>query len=884
VQAEEARQSRGKLKIFFGAAPGVGKTYAMLEAARSRHAEGVDVVIGWVETHGRAETERLLEGLERLAPRELSYHGRSLLEFDLDRALERAPALLVVDELAHSNAPGSRHAKRWRDTVELLDAGIDVLTTVNVQHLESLNDVVASITGVVVRETVPDSVFDEAGEVELIDLPPDELLKRLREGKVYLAEMAASAAENFFRMGNLLALRELALRRTAERVDAQVVRYRGEHAIREPWPMAERVLVCLGPSPYAERLVRAARLLSTSLRASLLAVHVETPDRGRLPEADRRQLERAVALAERLGAETASLVGSDPAAEVLDFARRRNVTKIVIGKPPRRGWRTLWRESFVDRLIRTGSPIDVYVISTVEQSTPRLPRSPHPRWRWAGYAAAVFAVAAASLIAAVLRHLLIEPANQVMVFLLAVVLVATRYGQGPSVLASVLSVACFDFFFVPPHLSFAVADTQYLLTFATLLTVAVVLSRLTARVRTQAQRASERERHTAALYTMSRELVRAVGEQGVLRVAAQAVRDQLDSQVALFTVTAEGQVDLRVALEAPFTDSANERGVAQWVADHGRPAGLGTETLPGSQALYLPLLAARGAVGVLGVRPRATGEIAPLEQFHLLETFANQIAFALERVELASVAHEAHVQVEAERLRNVLLSSVSHDLRTPLAAIAGSAGALLKGEAGGGPMRTDLVRTIAEEAERLNRMIGNLLQVTRLESGAVKLERELQPIDEALGAALSRLEPLLADRDVKIDLPGSLPPVAIDGLLIEQVFGNLFENVAKHTPPGTPIEVSCRREDAWLVVEVADSGPGLAFGEEDRVFEKFYSHQTETSSAGSGLGLTICRGIIAAHGGTIWAANRPRGGVAFRFRLPLHEGAAAPGDVAPVEA
>ena len=870
VQAEETRRRRGKLKVFFGAAPGVGKTYAMLEVARSRRAEGADVVIGWVETHGRAETERLLEGLERLLPRELSYRGQRLFEFDLDAALERRPTLVVVDELAHTNAAGSRHTKRWRDIVELLDAGIDVFTTVNVQHLESLNDVVASITGVVMRETVPDSVFDEAEEVELIDLPPDELLKRLREGKVYHAEMAATAAENFFRMGNLLALRELALRRTAERVNAQVVRYRDEHAIREPWPTAERVLVCVGPSPYAERLVRAARLLAASLRASLTAVYVEKPSQERPQVADRQQLERALALAERLGAETFTLIGEDPAEELLEFARRRNITKIVIGKPPRRGWRTLWGESFVDRLIRASARIDVYVIAGVEQPAARPMRQARVRRSWTGYIAGAAAVAAATALASLLRHFLVHPTNLVMVFLLAVVFVATRYGAGPSVFVSLLSVGAFDFFFVPPHLSFAVADTQYLLTFLTMLLVAVLLSRLTTRVRAQAERTSERERHTAALYTMSRELVRAVGREGVLSVAAQVVRDQLDCQVALFTAEPGGAVALRVALEAAFADSANERGVAQWVADHGRPAGLGTETLPGSQALYLPLLATRGTVGVLGVRPR-TAAGTGVEQYHLLETFANQVAFALERVELASEAQEAHIQVEAERLRNVLLSSVSHDLRTPLAAIAGSATALLESEALGTVTRTELARTISSEAERLSRMIGNLLQVTRLESGAVQIEKELQPIDEALGAALTQVEPVLGGRAINVRLPESLPPVPVDGLLLDQVFTNLLENAARHTPPDTPIDVSAWPDGAWLVVEVADRGPGLEAGEEQRVFEKFYRARGGMAPTGSGLGLTICRGIVAAHGGTIWAENRPGGGVAFRFRLPLQE-------------
>lgn len=567
---EQRERRRGLLKVFFGAAPGVGKTYAMLQAARARRDEGTDVVIGWVETHGRRETEALLDGLERLAPRELSYRGRRLTEFDLDGALERRPAIVVVDELAHTNAPGSRHAKRWRDALELLDAGIEVWTTLNVQHLESLNDVVAQITGIVVRETVPDAALDEADEVELIDLPPNDLRKRLQEGKVYIPEMAEQAVENFFRTGNLLALRELALRRTAQRVEAQVQSWRSDHAIRQAWPTAERVLVSLGPSPHAERLVRAARQLAMSLRAELIAVHVETPLATRVSEADRDQLRRALQLADRLGAEVVSLAGEDAVQAIVDFSRQRGVTRIVVGRSPLRWWRA--GTSLVERLMREASGIDLFVVSgepvagAGKRRGLRFERAP-----WSSYAASALFTALAGGISWLLSRLLVEPANLVMVFLLAVTYVAVRYGAGPSALSALLSVAMLDFFFVEPHLTFAVKDTQYVLTFLIMLGVGLLISRLAVRVRNQAETARERERHTALLYSLSHELARAAGTDEIVRHAARHIANLLGARVALFLPGPRGSLELRAAVEAAFADSANERAVAQWVQDHGRP-------------------------------------------------------------------------------------------------------------------------------------------------------------------------------------------------------------------------------------------------------------------------------------------------------------------------
>ncbi len=868
VQEDEVRKAQGRLKVFFGAAPGVGKTYTMLEAARALRGDGVDVAVGWVETHGRRETEALLEGLEILPRRQLSYRGTRLEEFDIDLALERRPTLIVVDELAHTNAPGSRHAKRFRDVEELLRAGIDVYTTLNVQHLESLNDVVAQITGVTVRETVPDAILDRAAEIELVDLPAEELRKRLAEGKVYIPEIAGRAAESFFREGNLIALRELALRRTAERVDAQMQRYRHEHAVRATWPAAERVLVCVGPSPYAVRLVRAARRMAARLQAEWVAVYVETPSHLHLADADREQLERTMRLADQLGAETARLTGGDDVEEILAYARRRNVTKLVVGKPAEPRWRTLLHGSFVERLVRGSGDIDVFVISgKPEEDAVREPVARRTHSRWPAYGSAAVAVALCTLLASLLAERL-ALANIIMVYLLGVLVVALRAGRGPAALSSVLSVAAFDFFFVPPRYTFAVGDTQYVLTFGVMLVVALVISNLAARVRDQAEAARAQERRTAALYAVSRACASAGETYEVVRVAGRHLAEVFEAQVAIFLPHRDGRLKAAFSGEATFALDPKELSVAQWCLDHGERAGLGTATLPGSVALFLPLLVARGAVGVIGISPGR----GPLdsERLHLLEAFASQIALAVERTNLAAEAQAALLQAETERTRSALLASVSHDLRTPLAAIAGASSAILRNpESLPAETRRELVQSINDQAERLNRFIGNLLDMTRLEAGVINIRKEWQPVEEVIGAALGQLEGRLAGREVRTRLPDSLPLVPLDTTLVVQALVNVLENALKYTPAATPIEVSARVEGEWLVIEVGDRGPGLAAGEELQVFEKFYRRASENSQPGAGLGLAIAKAVAAAHGGRIAAANRPDGGAVFSLALPL---------------
>ena len=869
VQEEEQRQARGKLKIFFGATAGVGKTYAMLNAAHEQQADGVDVLIGWVETHGRVETETLVKGLEPLPPRSVEHRGATLREFDLDAALARRPTLILMDELAHTNAPGSRHPKRWQDVQELLDAGINVYTTINVQHLESLNDVVAQITGVVMKETVPDSVLEEADDVELIDLPPDDLLQRLKEGKVYLPEQAERALQHFFRKGNLIALRELALRRTAECVDDEMQEYRRDHAVAKTWPAGECIMVCVNLKPRGPHLVRAARRMAAGLHGKLIAVYVQTPRHLRLPESERERVIDTLRLAEDLGAETVTLSGDKVSQELLSYARARNVTKIIVGKPVRARWKEWVFGSVVADLVRNSGDIDIYVITGEAGEGRALAKPALQRTsRWPAYGKGMAVVVAASG-AAWFMFPYFGPANLIMVYLMGVVFVAARYGRGPSILASIFSVAAFDFLFVQPYLSFAVSDTQYLVTFAVMLVVALVISGLTARTRLQADLARQRERRTAVLYAMSRDLATNRGVDTLANLAAQHLRDVFDSQVAVYLADPSGRLRLHMSEQLFFEFDPKDAGVAEWVFEHSQRAGLGTDTLPGAGALYLPMIGTHGAIGVVAVHPSRPTELLHPEQLHLLETLVNQMALALERARLAEATQRAQVETETERMRNAILSSISHDLRTPLAAITGAASGLLDEPGSITPAsRSELARAIFEEANRLERLVKNLLDMTRLEAGAVQLHKQWHPFDEVVGAALTRLEGRLAGHAIRTEFPPDLPLVQLDGVLMEQVLINLLENALKFSPPDGAIELTASVKEGVLLVEIADQGPGLPPGEEKRIFDKFYRADPKREG-GVGLGLTICRGIIEAHGGRIWAENRPGGGARFHFTLPL---------------
>ena len=877
VVEEENRSRRGRLKLFFGAAPGVGKTYTMLEAARAAKAEGVDVVAGVVETHRRAETQRLLDGLEILPRRTVDHRGTTLAELDLDGALARRPALILVDELAHTNAPGSRHAKRWQDVEELLAGGISVYTTLNVQHIESLNDVVAQITGVVVRETVPDAVFERADEVELVDISAEVLLERLREGKVYVPEQAARALEQFFREGNLIALRELALRRTAERVEAQMQGYRAAHGIDRPWPAGERLLVCIGPNPASARLVRSGRRIAAALHADWIVLHVES-SRQRLSPSDRDALAVNLRLADQLGARTAIISADDVAAEILSYARSQNVTRILAGKPTHGRWRDRLVGSLLDRLIRGSREMDVYVITgEATEGRPAAAGRERPPVPSAAYLRTATIVAAAGALGLGLRSW-VNVTDIAMLFLLAVMVSAAWDGARPAILASVLAIAFFDFAFVPPYYTFAVADASYVFTFAVMLVVALSISRLAARIRGQAEAAREREQHTAALYALSRRLADARNASDLALAVSDQVHETFGAPATvLLPDDAGGFAALTGGAAAP-SDAA--QGVARWVLEHGQPAGVGTDTLPGADALYVPITTSGHALGVLRVETRETRQARDPIERQLLEAIADQAGIAFERSALAARSEQEQMATQAERLRSSLLSSLSHDLRTPLAGIEGAASALRDGAEAHSPnARSELAQTILEEARRMMRLVSNLLEMVRVESGALQVQREWQSIEEVIGVALLRLDERLRAHPVRTDIPADLPLVPMDGLLIEQALVNLLENAAKYSPEGATIEVTAGLDGGQLVVGVADRGPGVSPGEEDRIFEKFYRSTVHERVGGAGLGLTIVRAIALAHGGRVWVEPRAGGGSVFRLTLPL---GGAPPDL-PVE-
>jgi two-component system sensor histidine kinase KdpD len=870
IQADEELANRAKLKIFFGASAGVGKTYAMLVEAHERQRAGVDVAVGWVETHGRHETAALLDGLEILPRGKVEYRGAGLEEFDLDGALERTPALLLLDELAHTNAPGSRHRQRWQDVQELLGAGIDVYTTLNVQHIESLYDVVAEITGVRQRETLPDSIVDRADEIELVDLPPDDLLQRLREGKVHVPEQIGRAVEHFFRKGNLIALRELALRRVAARVDAQMEHYRRTQGIARSWAVGGRMIVGVGDPASATKLIRAARRLAESLKAEWVVVHVERPGepaRGK----ERDHLLDVLGFASELGAETAILSGPRVVDELTAYAKSRNASRIVVGKPTRPRWLEALIGSLVSTLVRRSNDIDVLVLSAEHEAVelPPVPRAPEGRLRWQPYGQSALAVFVCTGIALVLQPWF-ERANLVMLYLLGVMWVAVSLGRGPAVVASFLSVVAFDFFIVPPLYTFAVSDTQYLVTFAVMLLASILIGTLAARLQTQVKAARVDEHRSDALARLSGELVALHDRNRILEVLLRHLEDVFESRGVVLLPDARGRLEVAAGDPALLGAGAHERGVAQWAFDNGQAAGLGTATLPGSRCLHLPLRGSQRELGVIALEPRDIRSLMAPDSFRLLRAFGNHAALALERSALAEQAERARVQSETERLRSGLLSSVSHDLRTPLAVITGAASTLLEDEDRlDAAAQREMLRSIADEAARLNRLVTNLLAMTRLEAGALEVKRSWHSLEEVVGAALHRLEPLLGGRPVRVGLPAQLPLVAVDEVLLEQVVFNLLENAVKHAPSSTPIEIEARVRDHEVELSVADRGPGLLPGSEEQVFEKFYRGDASRRAGGVGLGLAICRGIVEAHGGRLRAANRPDGGAAFSFTLPL---------------
>lgn len=869
VNAEEARAKRGKLKIFFGASAGVGKTYAMLGAARQQLLAGVDVVTGIVETHGRMETEVMADGLEHLPLRDIPYRDRVLKEFDLDGALARKPALILMDELAHSNVAGSRHAKRWQDIDELLAAGIDVYSTVNVQHLESLNDVVSGITGIRVWETMPDKVFDAADEVVLVDLPPDELLQRLQAGKVYLPNQAERAIRNFFRKGNLIALRELALRRTADRVDDQMLQYRRDQFVSPVWQTRDSLLACIGTGAGGEKIVRTTARVASRLEAPWHAIYIETPALQRLSENSRHRILRNLKLAEELGALTATLSGSDAEEVAVKYARDHNLSKIFVGRDHPRPWRP-WYRSFADRLGQRAPDLDVLQVARSE--TEREPGKNIQESigdslfdQWPTYAKATIGCALAGAAASLLFPIVDLP-NIVMVFLLAVVLISVRYGRGPGVLASFLSVAIFDFYYVPPRFTFAVNDVQYLMTFAVMLVVGLITGQLTAGSKYQAKVATRREQRVRSLYEMSRDLSAALMPEQIAEIGERFIVAELGAKAA-FLLTDDND-RLQPALPSANGLPAVDMGIAQWAFDHAEAAGQGTNTLAASPILYLPLKAPMRLRGVLALEMRNTDRLLIPEQRRLLDTFASLIAIALERVHYVEVAQDTTVQMESERLRNSVLSAISHDLRTPMSVLVGLADSMFLTQPPPTGPQAEIAHSLKEEALRVSSQVNNLLDMAKLQSGRVELNRQWQPLEEVVVSALKTLERAFAEHRIKVSLDENLPLVNIDSVLMERVIYNLLENTVKYTPPGSQVEIGAKVTERMIEVWVDDNGPGLPEGKEEVIFKKFERGQSESATRGVGLGLAICRAIVEAHGGEIYAVNRPQGGARFMFTLP----------------
>lgn len=869
VRDETRRARRGRHKIFLGYAAGVGKTFAMLEAAHARKAEGIDVVAGYVEAHGRAETDSLLQGLEVLPPRLVAVGGATLRELDVDAVLKRRPALVLIDELAHTNAPRSRHEKRWQDVEEILDAGIDVYSTLNLQHVESLKDVVARVTGVSVRETLPDRVLDEATEVLIVDLPIVELLDRIRAGKIYAKAQADRALEGFFRESHLSALRELALRRTADRVDRQVRDLAESSAKEGPNVARERLLVCVGPSPFSKRLVRAACRLAQSLDAEWHAVFVDSDSAALSPSASERVGE-TLRLAESLGAKPRRVPGTDVVEAIVDYARRSHVTKIVVGKPESTRREPWFTQPLVDRIIRQSGEIDIVVIRDphADEDGGRVARKAARSLDRAQAAIGLCGVAAATILGLSLREHL-APANLVMLYLLVVVITSLRFDRPAALLVALASVLAFDFFLVPPYLTFVVADWQYVVTFLGLLVVGFATTELRARLRAQTESAIRREGEAVALYECSRALAAATDRDAIVAVLVDHVRTVFAENVAIW-LPGDGGLELHPASE-PFPTQVFEGAVARWVYEHGKPAGSGTGTLSGVRSLLLPI-GSGPTHGVLSLFRTDDTRDLTLDRRRLLESFAAQGASALERFRLAESSAQARLLEERERVRGALLDSVSHDLRTPLATITGSLSSLRDDESLlDADARRELIANAATEAERLNRLVGDLLDMTRLQAGSIELKLRPCDLQDLVGAALEQLGAEIGGRTIHIDVPAT-PLVALDFTLICQAMVNVLGNALRYSDPSTPIEVSARVNADLATIEIADRGIGIPESELKRVFEKFHRGSEASRRRGSGLGLSIAKAILVAHGGTIVARRRDGGGTIIAMSFPVRGG------------
>ena len=876
--ARREERRLGKLKIFMGAAPGVGKTYEMLQQARARKKDGYDIVVGVVETHGRKETEALLDGLEIVPRRRFEYKGQGLEEMDLDAIIARRPQIVLVDELAHTNATGSRHPKRYLDVEELLNRGINVYTTVNIQHIESLNDVVAQITGVRVRETVPNSILDRADAIELVDITPDDLIQRLREGKVYVPKQAERALEHFFSPANLTALRELALRRTAERVDEQLLMEMQARAISGPWPAGDRLLVCVSEDPRAAGLVRYTKRLADRLHAPWTALYVETKRSLQLTEEERDRVADTLRLAQALGGEQVTIPGGDRriADDVIAFAQANNITQVIVGKSTRSRWFELLNGSVVRDLSRGCGNISLHIIAGEEIAGEPLPKKTvrtaerpepfHPK----SYVFALLGVGAAVGVSKSLWPW-IGVQNTDLVFLTAIVAIAVRFGLWPSLLASVASALCYNFFFTEPYYTFSIADPRNVIAVVFFTIVAIVVSNVAARARTLAVTAMARARTTESLYVFSRKLAGVGTLDDLLWATAYQTALMLKVRVVLL-LPDKGSIAVKAGYPPEDVLDKADLAAANWAWEHDRPAGRGSDTLPGAKRLFLPMRTGRGAIGVVGIDSDKPGPLLTPDQRRLLDALIDQAALAIERVHLVDDLDQAKRRVEADRLRAALLTSISHDLKTPLAAIVGAAGALkdlspqLDDKA-----KADLVATILDESERLNRFIANLLDMTKLEAGSIKPNMARHDVGEIVGSVLERARKILARHTVGIEIAGGLPMLELDPVLFEQVLFNLLDNAAKYAPPETTIRIESWQEGETVKLEVIDEGTGIPPEEVELVFEKFHrASKGDQVRAGTGLGLAISRGFIEAMGGTIDAANRSdRSGAVFTINLPV---------------
>lgn len=876
--ARREESASGKLKIFVGAAPGVGKTYEMLQSAHARRKAGIDVVVGFVETHGRAETEALVRGLEVVPRKRFDYRGQSVEEMDLDAVIERRPRIALVDELAHTNAAGSRHPKRYLDVEELLSHGIDVYTAVNIQHIESLNDVVAQITHVRVRETVPDSVFDRADAIELIDLTPDDLIQRLREGKVYVPKQAERALEHYFSPGNLTALRELALRRTAERVDEQLLNHMQANAIAGPWAAGERILVCISEDPRAAGLVRYTKRLADRLHAQFTAISIETRRSLQLSDEERDRLADTLRLAELLGGEALTIpaVGRRIADDVINFAQGNNVTQIVIGKSTRSRWFELTRGSVVHDLVRSSGNISVHVIPGDELAAEPAPKTAvQTAARAEAFDARPYlkalGITALGLAAAVAIKPYFGIENVDLMFLTAVVAVAVRYGLWPSLLASVAASLAYNFFFLPPVYTFTITDPTNVAAFFFFMLIAFVVSNVAGRVRTQADTALGRIRTTEQLYAFSRKLTGTGTLDDVLWATAYQTALMLKVRVVLL-LPEEGLLTVKSGYPPEDQIDQADLAAANWAWSNDRPAGRGSDTLPGAKRLFLPMRTGRGPIGVIGIDNDRTGPLLTPDQRRLLDALVDQGALAIERVLLVEDVDRVKRTVESERLRSALLTSISHDLKTPLASVLGAASTMrdLAGALSDTEKR-DLLATVIDESERLNRFIANLLDMTKLESGAIVPNAALHDLGEIVGSALRRASKILTAHKVELVLAADLPMLQLDAVLFEQVLFNLLDNAAKYSLPDTTISIRSRREGNHVVLEIADQGGGIPPDELESVFDKFYRVQKgDHVRPGTGLGLAISRGFVEAMQGTISAANRgDRSGAILTIRLPV---------------